>query len=51
MDEDPPQETRRVIEEMALAAVKFLRPIITMRPPFAVVFTVWVSIIAADGWG
>jgi hypothetical protein len=51
VDEDTPPETRRVHEEMALAAVTFLRPIITMRPPVAVVSTVWGSIIAADGWG
>jgi hypothetical protein len=51
MDEDTQQETRRVNEEMALAAVEFLRAVIAMDPPFSVVFTVCASIIAAEGCG
>jgi hypothetical protein len=39
MDEDAQQETRRVNEEMALAAVEFLRAVIAMDPPVSVVFT------------
>jgi hypothetical protein len=51
MDEDTQQETRRVNEEMALAAINFLGAVIAMAPPFSVVFTVWASMIAADGCG
>ena len=51
VDEDTHEETRRVNEEMALAAVKFLRPIVAVGPPFSVVFTVCASMMAADGCG
>jgi hypothetical protein len=49
VDEDTQEETRRVNEEMARAAVELLRAIIAMRPPVSGVFTVWASMIAADG--
>jgi hypothetical protein len=49
MDEDTHEETRRLNEEMALTAVEFLGPVIAMRPPFSVVFTVWASMMAAEG--
>jgi hypothetical protein len=51
MDEDTPQETRRLNEEMALAAVAFLRTVIAMDPPLSVVFTVCASMTAAEGCG
>jgi hypothetical protein len=51
MDEDTQQETRRINEEMTFAAIEFLRAVITVDPPFSVVFTVCASIIAADGCG
>jgi hypothetical protein len=51
VDEDTHQETRRVNEEMALAAVEFFGAIVAMRPPFSVVFTVCASMIAAEGCG
>ena len=51
MDEDTPEETRRLNEEMALAAMEFLDAVMAMRPSFAVVFTVWASRTAAEGWG
>jgi hypothetical protein len=51
VDEDTQQETRRLNEEMALAAVEFLGAIIPVRPPFSVVFTVCASMIAAEGCG
>jgi hypothetical protein len=38
-------------EEMALAPADLLGPIVAMRPPFSVVFTVWASMIATDGCG
>jgi hypothetical protein len=40
VDRDTPQKTRRLNEEMALAAIAFLGTIMAMRPPFSVVFTV-----------
>jgi hypothetical protein len=49
MDEDTQQETRRLNEEMTCAAVELLRPVIAVGPPFSVVFTVWASMIAAEG--
>jgi len=49
--EDTPQESRRLDEEMALAAVALLRASIAVGPPVSVVFTVGASIMAADGWG
>jgi hypothetical protein len=49
MDENTPQESRRLNEERALAAVEFFGPLIAMRPPFSVVFTVRASPPAAEG--
>jgi hypothetical protein len=51
MDEDTQQETRRIHEAMALAAVEFLRAIIAVGPPFSVVLTVCASMLAAEGCG
>jgi hypothetical protein len=51
MDEDTQEETRRLNEEMALAAVEFLGAIIAVDPPFSVVFTVYASMMAAEGCG
>jgi hypothetical protein len=51
MDDDTQEESRRLNEEMACAAVALLPPIVAVRPPFPVVFTVWASMMAADGWG
>jgi hypothetical protein len=51
MDEDTQQETRRLNEEMALAAIELLCAIIGVGSPFLVVFTVYASIIAAEGCG
>jgi hypothetical protein len=51
VDKGAQEETRRINEEMALAAIELLGAIIAMRPPFSVVFTVWASMTAADGCG
>jgi hypothetical protein len=51
MDEDTQQETRRVHEEMALAAVEFFGAVIAVGPPCSVVFTVCASMMAAEGCG
>jgi hypothetical protein len=49
MDEDTPQETRRVNE--ALAAIASFGAVVAVCPPLSVVCTVCASIIAAEGWG
>jgi hypothetical protein len=51
VDEDTPQETHRVHEAVARAAVEFRRPIRPMRPPVHVVFTAWAALRAAEGCG
>jgi hypothetical protein len=51
MDEDTPQETGRLHEAMACAAVEFLRAVIAVGPPCSVVFTGCASMIAAEGGG
>jgi hypothetical protein len=51
VDEDTPHETRRLNEEMALAAVELLGAIIAVGPPCSVVFTVCASMMAAEGGG
>jgi hypothetical protein len=51
VDEDTQQETRRITEEMALAAIEYLRAVIAVGPPFSVVFTVCASMMAAEGGG
>jgi hypothetical protein len=49
VDEDTQEETRRVNEAMALAAVEFFGAIVAVRPPVSVVFIVWASMMAAEG--
>jgi hypothetical protein len=49
VDEDTHEETRRINEEMALAAIEFLGAVIAVGPPFSVVLTVCASIMAAEG--
>jgi hypothetical protein len=51
VDEDTHEETRRINEDMTLAPIELLRAVIAMRPPFSVVFTVWASMMAAEGCG
>jgi hypothetical protein len=51
MDEDTQEETRRLNEEMTLAAMEFLGTIIAVDPPCSVVLTVWAAIMAAEGCG
>jgi hypothetical protein len=49
VDEDMPEETRRLNEEMALAPIELLRTVIAVGPPFSVVLTVCASMMAAEG--
>jgi hypothetical protein len=49
MDEDTHKETRRLNEEMALAAVELLRAVIAVGPPVSVVLTDCASMMAAEG--
>jgi hypothetical protein len=51
VDQDTQEETRRLNEEMTFAAIEFLPPIVAVDPAFSVVFTVWASMTAAEGWG
>jgi hypothetical protein len=51
MDDDTPQATRRLNEEMTRAPIERLGAVIAVRPPVAVVFTAWASMMAAEGWG
>jgi hypothetical protein len=49
MDDYRNNQTQCVYQQMALAAVDFLAGIISMDPPFSVVLTDWLSMIAALG--
>ena len=49
MDKDTEQEAGGIDPDMALAALDLLGGIITARPPFSVVLTLWVSMITAVG--
>ena len=51
MDNDAEQQAGGVDRDMPLAALDLLRRIPAARPPFSVVFTLWVSITAALGLG
>jgi hypothetical protein len=50
MDEDTPEETRRLNEARALAPIELLRAVIAMASPVAVVLTVSASRIVAEGY-
>ena len=51
MDNDAKQQAGGVDRDVSLAALDSLRRIPAARPPFSVVFTLWVSITAALGLG
>ena len=51
MDDNAEQQAGGVDPNMPFAALDLLRRIPTARPPFSVVFTLWVSITAALGLG
>ena len=51
MDDHAQQQTRAVDRDVALAALDPLGGVPAARPPFSVVFTLWVSTIAAVGLG
>lgn len=51
MDDYRNNQTQRVYQQVAFAAVDFLAGIISMDPPFSVVLTDWLSRIAALGSG
>ena len=44
------QQTRCINDNMAFTSADFLRPVITVNPPFSVVFTDCESMMAAEGW-
>ena len=51
VDDHAEQQARGVDRDMPLAALDLLCRIPAARPPFSVVFTLWVSITAALGLG
>jgi hypothetical protein len=51
VDDDPEQQPRAVDRDVALAAPDLLGRIVAPRPPFSVVLTLWVSMMAAVGLG
>ena len=51
MDDNAEQQAGGVDRDMPFAALDLLRRVPAARPPFSVVFTLWVSITAALGLG
>jgi hypothetical protein len=51
VDQDTQEETRRLDEAMACAAIEWLPPIVAVDPPCSVIFTVWAAMTAVEGWG
>jgi hypothetical protein len=49
MDDDLEQEALGIDEDVALATGDFLAPVVAAAPPFSVVLTVWLSMMAALG--
>jgi len=49
MDENTEQEAGGIDPNMAFAALDLLGGIVAARPPFSVVLTLWVSMMAAVG--
>ena len=49
MNNDGQNQSQRVDDNMPLATVDLLARVVAMRPPFSVVFTLWLSTIAAEG--
>jgi hypothetical protein len=49
VDDHGEDEAERVDDYVTLASADFFARIVTADPPFDVVFTDWLSIIAADG--
>ncbi len=49
MNNDGQYQPQRVDDNMPLATVDLLARVVAMRPPFSVVFTLWLSTIAAEG--
>jgi hypothetical protein len=44
------QQNRCINDNVAFTTADFLRPVITVHPPFSVVFTDFESMMAAEGW-
>ena len=51
VDDDRHKQTKRINYDMALAASDLLARVISPRPPFSVVLTDWLSMMAALGAG
>jgi hypothetical protein len=51
VDDHAEQQARGVDRDVALAALDLFTRVVAARPPFSVVLTLWVSMIAALGLG
>jgi len=51
MHDDPQQQALGIDHDVPLASGQLLAPIVAARPPFSVVCTLWLSMIAARGVG
>ncbi len=50
MDQHRQEKTECVYEDVSLATTDFFARIVTTRPPFSVVFTLWLSTMPALGY-
>ena len=51
MDNDGEDQSERVDDDVPFTSLDLLATIVPAKPPFSVVFTDWLSIIAAEGVG
>ena len=51
VNNQPPDQSQRIYEKVALAAFDFFTGIVALMPPFDVVFTDWLSMTPAVGVG
>jgi hypothetical protein len=49
MDDGNKHQPKNIYEQMAFAAIDLLASIVAVRPPFSVVLTDWLSMMAALG--
>ena len=49
MDDDAEQQAGRVDRDVTLAALDLFTRVVAPRPPFSVVLTLWLSMMAALG--
>jgi hypothetical protein len=49
MNDDGDEQSQRIYKKMSFSPVDLLARVVTVGPPFSVVFTDWLSMIAALG--